>query len=72
MAKYGPRIFPSDLINTKGHWAVDTEWNISGSKGNMYTIKMTDKGFNGDCPAFKKCKHIKSIEEKFEDTIDEV
>jgi hypothetical protein len=71
MAKYGPRIFPSDLINTKGHWAVDTEWYVSGSKGNIYTIKMTDKGFTCDCPAFKKCKHIKLIEEKFEDTLDE-
>jgi hypothetical protein len=65
MAKYGPRIFPSDLINTKGHWAVDTKWNVSGSKDNIYTIKMSDKGFTCDCPAFKKCKHIKSIEEKF-------
>jgi hypothetical protein len=53
MAKYGPRIFPSDLINTKGHWAVDTKWNVSGSKDNIYTIKMSDKGFTCDCPAFK-------------------
>ncbi len=71
MTKYGPRIFPSDLINTKNHWALGTTWTATGSKGGIYNIEMKPKGFTCDCPAFKKCKHIKSIEEKFEDTLDE-
>jgi hypothetical protein len=65
MSKYGPRIYPSDIIDTKKHWAVGTVWNAKGSKG-MYNIEMLDKGFTCDCPAFKKCKHIKAVEEKFE------
>lgn len=67
MSKYAPKIWPSEIINTNGHWAVDTEWNAIGSKGNEYIIKMTDRGFTCDCPAFKKCKHIKKVEEGFTD-----
>ncbi len=55
----------SDIINTKGHWAVGTQWPVAGSKNNMYTVEMSDRGFNCDCPAFKKCKHIKLVEEGF-------
>ena len=65
MSKYGPRVYPSDIISTKSHWAVGTQWTVAGSKGN-YTIEMTDKGFTCDCPEFKKCKHIKQIEANFE------
>jgi hypothetical protein len=55
----------SDSITTKGHWAIGTIWAVVGSKNNVYNIEMTDRGFNCDCPAFRKCKHIKSIEEGF-------
>ena len=65
MSKYGPRIYPSDIIDTKKHWAVGTVCNAEGSKG-VYNIEMLDNGFSCDCPAFKKCKHIKAVEEKFE------
>lgn len=65
MAKYGPKVYPSDTINTKKHWAVGTVWSALGSKGNKYQIEMKDAGFSCDCPAFKKCKHIKHIEELF-------
>ena len=65
MAKYGPRVYPSDLIDTKGHWAVGTVWNTEGSKGT-YNIEMHSKGFTCDCPAFRKCKHIKAVEEAFD------
>ena len=65
MSKYSPRVFISDEINTKDHWAVGVEWIEIGSKGHRYTIKMVDKGFTCDCPAFVKCKHIKKIESKF-------
>ena len=55
----------SDEINTKGHWAIGFEWTVAGSKNNMYNIELSDRGFYCDCPAFKKCKHIKSVEERF-------
>jgi hypothetical protein len=62
MAKYGPKIYPSDIVNTNSHWAVGTVWNAEGSKGT-YNIEMVDNGFTCDCPAFKKCKHIKAVED---------
>jgi|TARA_R110000796_G_scaffold54989_2_gene128368 hypothetical protein len=64
MRNYGPRTYASDLIKTKGHWAIDTEWKVNGTKGE-YTIKMLAKGFTCDCPAYKKCKHITQIEANF-------
>lgn len=65
MSKYGPRIFASDEINTKGHWAVGVIWTAIGSKGDSYTIEFMDNGFTCNCPAFTKCKHIKQIEQNF-------
>tara|TARA_B100000900_G_scaffold196323_1_gene166162 strand:+ start:5224 stop:5415 length:192 start_codon:yes stop_codon:yes gene_type:complete len=56
---------PSDEINTKGHWAVGIQWPVIGSKGDKYTVEMTDKGFECDCPAYRKCKHIKSVEQNW-------
>ena len=56
------RVYPSDEINTKGHWAVGFEWSV---KGKDYIIAMKDKGFTCTCPAFKKCKHIVAVEEGF-------
>lgn len=64
MSKYGPKIYASDIVNTKNHWAVGMVWNAEGSKG-IYNIEMRDNGFSCDCPAFKKCKHIKAVEEGF-------
>ena len=64
MSKYGPRVYASDTIKTKNHWAVGVIWQTQGSQG-VYNTEMTDKGFTCDCPAFKKCKHIKAIEERF-------
>jgi len=66
MSKYGPRIYPSDIVSTKSHWAVGTVWNAEGSKGT-YNIEMLDKGFTCDCPAFKKYKHIKAVEDRFDE-----
>ena len=42
MSKYGPRVYTSDLINTKNHWAVGVIWNREGSKG-VYKIERTDR-----------------------------
>lgn len=56
---------PSEMINTKNHWAVGFVWPVVGSKGDRYTVEMTDYGFDCNCPAYRKCKHIKSIEAGF-------
>ena len=64
MSKY-QKFFRSEVINTNGHWAVGVEWTVAGSKNNMYNVEMSDRGFSCNCPAFKKCKHITAIEERF-------
>lgn len=63
--KYGPRIYPSETIKTKGHWAVGTIWYVQG--GSEYAVEMHDNGFSCNCPAYKKCKHIKAIEDRITD-----
>lgn len=55
----------SELINTKNHWAVGIQWPVTGSKGDAYTVEMTPYGFDCTCPAYRKCKHIKTVEERF-------
>jgi len=55
----------SEIVNTKGHWAVGIEWPVTGSTGNNYKVEMTNYGFSCDCQAFRKCKHIKEVENKF-------
>jgi hypothetical protein len=57
---------PSETINTKGHWAVGINWPVVGSTGNVYNVTMTNGGFDCNCPAFRKCKHIKQVEEGFD------
>lgn len=66
MSKYGPKVYASEVVATKGHWAVGTVWNAVGSKGDTYNIELLDKGFSCNCPAYKKCKHIKAVETNFE------
>ena len=65
MAKYFIPVHASGGINTKKHPFVGVIWPVKGSKGDMYSIEMVDKGFTCDCPARVKCKHIKEIEAKF-------
>jgi len=57
----------SDIVNTEGHWAVGIEWPIIGSKGDKYYVTMRNYGFECDCIAYRKCKHIKEVERKFDD-----
>ena len=59
------RSHQSEIVNTKNHWAVGIQWPVIGSKGDSYTVEMTDYGFSCDCIAFSKCKHIKAVEKKF-------
>ena len=54
----------SELIKTKGHPFVGVKWPVTGSKGDRYHVEMFDSGFDCDCIAYRKCKHIKEIEKK--------
>ena len=56
--------FKSEEINTENHPFVGIVWPIIGSKGDEYSVEMTDQGFTCDCPAYVKCKHIKGVEGK--------
>jgi len=60
----------SEIVNTKGHPFVGVRWPVTGSKGDAYTVEMTDYGFDCNCPAYRKCKHIKGVEERFCETLD--
>ena len=42
-------------LNTKDHHFVGVIWPVIGSKGNKYSVEMTDKGFECNCPAYVKC-----------------
>ena len=55
----------SEIVNTKGHPFVGVCWPVTGSKGDTYTVEMTEYGFDCTCPAYRKCKHIKVVEERF-------
>jgi|TARA_B100001057_G_C22782862_1_gene924357 hypothetical protein len=57
----------SDIIETRGHPFVGVCWPVTGSKGDAYTVEMTDYGFECNCVAWRKCKHIKGVEERFSD-----
>ena len=43
------------------------QWPIVGSRGDSYSVEMTDYGFSCDCPARVKCKHIKGVEKRLDD-----
>ena len=55
---------PSEEINTRQHPFVGVTWPVTGSQGNQYYVRMYDSGFDCSCIAFRKCKHIKSVEDK--------
>ena len=54
----------SEIINTRGHHLVGVVWPVIGSKGDKYRVEMVETGFECDCIAYRKCKHIKAVEEK--------
>jgi hypothetical protein len=68
MSKFGPKVFAADNIKTKGNFLVGTIWNAVASNGkSSYNIEMKENGFTCSCPAFRKCKHIRNVEEKFDE-----
>ena len=54
----------SEVIETKGHHLVGVRWPVIGSKGDKYYVEMVNYGFECDCIAYTKCKHIKEVEKK--------
>jgi len=54
----------SEVVATKGHPFVGVKWPVTGSKGDQYHVEMTKYGFECSCIAYRKCKHIKSIEKR--------
>lgn len=52
----------SEVIETRGHPFVGVKWPVTGSKGDQYHVEMFDSGFDCNCIAYRKCKHIKEIE----------
>ena len=61
----------SELIETRGHHLVGVVWNIIGSKGDKYNVEMVNYGFECSCIAYRKCKHIKRVENLLADPLDE-
>ena len=55
----------TEVLESRGHHLVGVRWPVTGSKGDQYTVELTDYGFDCNCVAYRKCKHIKSIEERF-------
>ena len=53
----------SEVMDTRGHHLVGVQWPVVGSKGDEYTVTMYDRGWECTCPTWRKCKHIKSIEQ---------
>ena len=62
------KVWSSDIIKTKGHWATGTVWNVlSSNKKDSYSIEMSDRGFTCDCPGFTfrgKCKHSQTVNDR--------
>jgi hypothetical protein len=54
----------SDEINTRKHPFIGVMWPVTGSRGDSYQVRMYDSGFDCSCIAYRKCKHIKSVEDK--------
>ncbi|MAE56088.1 MAG: hypothetical protein CMK23_08830 [Porticoccaceae bacterium] len=57
----------AENIETRGHHLVGVRWPVTGSRGDQYYVEMTDWGFECNCIAYRKCKHIKEVEKKFEE-----
>ncbi len=45
----------SEVIETQGHPFVGVSWPVVGSRGDNYSVEMTDYGFSCNCPAYRKC-----------------
>mgnify|MGYP004044735779 CR=1 FL=1 len=44
--------------------AGEKSWNVKGSKGNIYTVKLSEGVYSCSCPGYgfrRKCRHITEI-----------
>ncbi len=51
---------PREVIPVAG----EKVWRVEGSKGNIYTVKLSDGVYSCTCPGFgfrRKCRHITEI-----------
>jgi uncharacterized Zn finger protein len=55
--------YTSEVMETRGHHLVGVQWPVIGSKGDEYIVTMYDRGWECTCPAWRKCKHIKGVEQ---------
>ena len=45
--------------------AQNPQWQVKGSKGDIYLVEKTDSGYTCTCSGFKfraKCKHVESVQ----------
>lgn len=70
MAKtFGPRYYRPEGIDFKRHVALGDSWYLRGSRGDIYTVTMTPRGFTCNCPAMTyrgKCQHTFQVADKLE------
>ena len=48
---------PREIASAPG----ENSWSVKGSKGNVYTVKLSEGTFSCTCPGFsfrRKCRHI--------------
>lgn len=51
---------PRETVSVAG----EKTWSVKGSKGNLYTVKLSGGAYSCSCPGFgfrRKCRHIKEI-----------
>ena len=51
---------PREIASVAG----EKTWNVKGSKGNLYSVRLTEGTYTCSCPGFgfrRKCRHIKEI-----------
>jgi len=60
-------MIPISWVETINHKPVGlSEWQVNGSKGNTYTVKLIGEYYKCTCPGFKyrhQCKHIDKVKE---------
>ena len=72
MARKFKEKFLKPSFETSGHIWVGTVWPVTGSKGDQYSVELTDHGFKCDCMGFPwhgRCKHSKAVLQKVESAI---
>jgi hypothetical protein len=62
--KFQKKYLKPKAFDPQDHWMVGIIWPMKGSKGNEYSVELTDKGFECDCMGFGfhgYCKHSKAV-----------